>query len=325
MLAGTGTGRKRILPGLRASELCRVTVLHGRDRGRLEEVRRTDRGVRLTTDRAEFAQLADLYDLVYIGSPPFLHLADITLAAGLGKPILCEKPLVTSTEQLAAVVDVVQASAVPFMLAHQVRHQPAVAQIKRLISSNALGSVCAAHLQWMFIMSLTAPNAVWKRDPSLAGTSAVFDSGVHAVDLAVHLFGTPRRVCATGHRRLAGEVIDSVTTILDYEAFAATITTSQAGSPDANGLTITCADGVIAAPALLGERSTQTLHMTYQGDTRQHQYPPVNLYRAEVENFCRQLTDGPIVGTTLADAVAASRIMFAIEESMASGQTALVE
>lgn len=38
-----------------------------------------------------------------------------------------------------------------------------------------------------------------------------------------------------------------------------------------------------------------------------------------------QLAGGSIVGTTLADAVAASRIMFAIEESMASGQTELVE
>jgi len=319
MLAGTGTGRKRILPALRGSDLCRVTVVQGRDPDRLAEVRRTDAGVRLTTSRREFAGLSQLYDVVYIGSPPFRHPDDVAFATGLGKPVICEKPLATNHHQVQAIARTVQAAGVPFTVAHQLRHQQATVDIERIVRDGTLGPVCGSHLQWAFQMDVTAPNAAWKLNPDLAGSSSMFDSGVHAVDLAILLFGTPRAVNAFGHRRRSGDVVDSVTAMLDYGTFGVTVAASTTASTHANDLVVTCSDGVLYAPSMLGENSTPTLHIRRRDDAERRDYASTNLYQAEVENFCRLLAGGPAVGTTLADAVAASNVLFAIEEAVASG------
>lgn len=321
MLGGTGTGRKRILPAVRDSPLCQVTAVYGRDPARLGEIRRSDAAIRLTTDPAKFAGLHDHFDVVYIGSPPFLRRPHIALATRLGKPILCEKPLATTRDQLAEVLATVAVAGVPFALAHHLRHQPAVAEIKELIDGRALGVVRDAHLQWDFLMDLEAPNAAWKLKPSLAGSSSMYDSGVHAIDLAVLLFGSPRAVSAVGQRRRTSELVDSVAATLDYGTHLVTVTTSQAASPDANDLVITGTDGAVRAPSLLGERPLRTLFLTRGQHRERRDYSATNLYQAMVEDFCRSLDGGATVGTTLPEAAASSEILFAIEAAVAAGRT----
>jgi hypothetical protein len=49
-------------------------------------------------------------------------------------------------------------------------------------------------------------------------------------------------------------------------------------------------------------------------------YEPVDLYRAEVESFCRSLEGHEMVGTSAAAAVLTSRVLFACEESLSSGR-----
>jgi predicted dehydrogenase len=321
MLAGTGTGRKRILPALRDSRLCRVTVVHGRDPERLSEIRRGDKAIRLVTDAAEFAELSDLFDMVYVGSPPFLRPRHIALAAKLGKPVLCEKPLATTPDQLADVLAAVTAADVPFAVAHHVRHQPAVADIKQIIDGGSLGAIRDAHLQWDFMMDLKGHNAAWKLQPSLAGSSSMYDSGVHALDLAVLLFGTPRAVCAIGQRRRTSEFMDSVAATLDYDTHTVTVTTSQAADSQANDLVVTGTEGVLRAPSLLSEKSLETLLIHRGQHHERRDYPATNLYRAMVEDFCRSIDGVPMVGTTIPHAVATSHILFAIEEAITTGRT----
>lgn len=321
MLAGTGTGRKRILPGLRDSRLCRVTVVQGRDPERLSEIRRDDKTIRLVTDTAEFAGLSDLFDLVYVGSPPFLRPPHIALAAKLGKPILCEKPLATTPDQLADVLAAVAAADVPFAVAHHVRHQPAMADIKQMIDGGSLGAIRDVHLQWDFMMDLKGPNAAWKLKPSLAGSSSMYDSGVHALDLAVLLFGTPRAVCAIGQRRRTSELMDSVAATLDYDTHTVTVTTSQAADSQANDLVVTGTEGVLRAPSLLSEKSLETLLIHRGQHHERREYRATNLYRAMVEDFCRSIEGAPMVGTTIPHAVATSHILFAIEQAISTGRT----
>jgi predicted dehydrogenase len=325
MLAGTGTGRKRIMPALRGSDRCRVTVVQGRDPARLNEIERSDAAVRLVADTGAFVARSELYDVVYIGSPPFLRSEHIAVAAKLAKPILSEKPLATTHTQLAEIQAMVTAAGVPLCVAHHVRHQPAVTEIKQLIDGGVLGSVRDVRLQWDFTMDLHGHNAAWKLQPALAGSSSMFDSGVHAVDLAVHLFGAPGRVSAVGQRRRTPEFMDSVTAILDYGTHAVTVATSQAADPHANDLVVTGSEGSLHAPSLLGEVSAAALLLTRGRHTEERRYPAVNLYRAMVHDFCGWLEGAPSAGTTMSDAVATSNVLFAIEAAIASGRTVQVD
>jgi predicted dehydrogenase len=319
ILSGTGTARKRTIPALLRSDLCRVTVVHGRS-DRLRQVAELDPAIRLASSEQEFADWRAHYDIIFIGSPPFLHLEHLRLAARLGMPVICEKPLVARRDQLEPALELVESSNLPFMVAHQLRHQPAVAYVAELLAARRLGAPVAASLQWCFMMDLQAPNARWKLDPAEGGSSAMFDCGIHAVDLAVLLFGAPDRVGAAGHHVRSPATHDTVVAWLDYTGFPVTIVASQSGSPRDNDLRITFPGSALRAPGLFGEQAVGAVELADGSGARQETFEPVDLYRAEVENFCRSLEGQPAPGTTAADAALASRILFAAEDALRTGR-----
>lgn len=315
LLGGTGTGRKRILPALRESTVCHVRVVHGRDPDRLAATVRSDPTVQVVSSEEEFAELADEMDVVYIGSPPFLRTRHVALAAGMGKPILCEKPLAITQADAEEIGRTVRDAGVFFRLAHQVRQQPALEDVRAAVSGAAWGPVRSAHLQWTFWMDRTAPNAVWKVQPELAGSSSMFDSGVHVVDVAVLLFGLPYSVFAVGHADVAA-VAETVTATLDYGEYAVTVVTSQRAAPSANDLRISFAQAGLSVAGFFGERAAPRLCIDAGGQSHRRDYTEVNLYRKMVEDLCAAAfagRDGP--GTSLADAEAVVRVLFALEES----------
>jgi predicted dehydrogenase len=321
ILSGTGTARKRTIPALQGSETCRVSVVHGRNGDRLKQVIDLDATIRLTSSEREFAELRDEYDVVYIASPPFLHRSHLMLATELGKPVICEKPLVARREDLAAVLELIETNAMQFMVAHHLRHQPAVTDMIKLLESRRLGAPVAANLQWCFTMDHQAPNAGWKLDPTLGGSNAMFDCGVHAIDLAVLFFGAPDRVGAVAHQVRSMDVLDSVTAVLDYGAFSVTVLASQSASSHGNDLRVTFERSMLRAEGLLREQSLRGIDIVRESGVERLTYEPVNLYRAEVEDFCRSLDIGSIaIGTSTADAALTLRILFAIEDALHAGR-----
>lgn len=319
ILSGTGTARKRTIPALLDSEICRVTVVHGRG-GRLCQIAELDPEIRLTSSEQEFADWRQHYDVIYIGSPPFLHLSHLRLAARLGMPVICEKPLVTQRQEVEPLLELIEESGIPFMVAHQIRHQPAVTDIAEILTARRFGAPVAASLQWCFMMDHQASNARWKLDPAQGGSNAMFDCGVHAVDLAVLLFGAPDRVGAVGRQVRSAATLDLVVALLDYSGFSVTVVASQSASSGNNDLRITFATSVLRAAGLLGEQAVRAVEIVGESGTRKLTYEPVNLYRAEVENFCRSLAGPVTAGTTAADAALSARILFAAEDALRTGR-----
>ncbi|ANN18892.1 hypothetical protein SD37_26895 [Amycolatopsis orientalis] len=318
ILSGTGTALKRTIPALRNSKVCQVSVVHGRDPGRLRLAGRHAPNARLVTSEEEFAENAPHYDIVYIGSPPFLHLAHIALAGRLGKPIICEKPLVSNPADLDTLLTPGTRPRVPFMLAHQVRHQAAVDHVRSLLRGGELGRPVAASLQWCFQLNHEASNAAWKLDPALGG-SALADCGVHGIDLALALFGRPDWVAATGHSIKSAATMDTTTLLMSCGGLPVTVVASQSGHPGANDLVITLSDGLIEARGMFGETAATSVVHTKGTSVVTRSFDLINLYRAEVEDYCAALSRGESAGTTLDEAVLAARVVFAAEESARTG------
>jgi predicted dehydrogenase len=246
-------------------------------------------------------------------------MSHLQLAAQLGMPIVCEKPLVAQRKQLTPTLKFIEDSGAPFMVAHHVRHQRAVTDIAEIVRSGRLGSPVAASLQWCFRMDFEARNARWKLDPYLGGSNVMFDSGVHAVDLAIFLFGAPHRVSAIGHHVRSVNTLDSVVALLHYPAFSVTICASQSASHEQNDLRITFGTSVVRAKGLLGETATRAVAVIGESGAKRLTYGPANLYRAEMESFCRSLGGATGVGATVVDAAVTARILFAVEDALWTG------
>lgn len=319
IISGTGTGQKRTLPALARSKVCQVSVVHGRDDGRLHEVEERYPHVLTATNLRDFAELADRYDIVYVASPPFLHAEHIGFAKDLDKPILCEKPLVASRSDMARVASVLGDETLPFAVAHQVRHQPILRDLHQMVRAQSHGSPRSVRMQWSFWLDHGKSSAQWKLDPSLGGPNALFDAGIHAVDLALFLFGQPTEISAFGHRHRSSRTDDTVLAILVYDNFSLQINASQSASSSANDLSIAFADTMVRLPGVLGELGGSEIEMLDDTGRDHLPYEPVDLYRATVEDFCERVAGGVSPGTTLPEAVTAMRILFAAERSISEG------
>ena len=95
IVSATGTGRKRTLPAMLASETCKVTAVHGRDEAKVRKLGKDFSLKHVYTDLG--SMIADgEFDIAVVCSPPFLHLSQLEMLLEAGVPTLCEKPLAFS-------------------------------------------------------------------------------------------------------------------------------------------------------------------------------------------------------------------------------------
>jgi hypothetical protein len=113
---------------------------------------------------------------------------------------------------------------------------------------------------------------------------------------------------------------DSVVAVLDYSSFTVTVVASQSASLWGNDVLITFPASVLRAGGMLSERATRTVEISSDSGTEQLTYEPANLYRAEVENFCR-LLDGHIsIGTSPTEAAVITRVLLDVEDAIRTGR-----
>lgn len=128
------------------------------------------------------------------------HLHLLEKALPTGKPVFCEKPLVTSTRDLALVKTLLAQYPTTLFCGYFLPFGAELGGAKKLIDSGALGRVTrfryrnahhAAYGRWF-----DNPDLAWFTNPDLAGGGAFMDMGTHAIHLARSIFGPVREVSA---------------------------------------------------------------------------------------------------------------------------------
>ena len=128
--------------------------------------------------------LFDACDAVVICSENKRHTEDVEAAASAEKSILCEKPIVTSSEERNRVFDAVEMKGVKFMTSFPCRYSPAFLRLKERLTNDEFGKVvgiCATNrgrCPWG-----------WFVQDELSGGGAMIDHTVHVADLLRVLLG----------------------------------------------------------------------------------------------------------------------------------------
>lgn len=317
--SATGTAQKRTIPALENSDKVNIIAVQSRDQNKLASL--TARWANLTA----YTSVEDMFknldvDIAYIASPPFLHKEQIYFAAKYGKPIICEKPLATTLSDAIQIKEIVDEAKVPFMLAHHIRHQPAIQKIKDILNNRILGEERISSFQWSFPVSMNAASSAWKFDIQNGLYHSFYDAGVHAIDLAIYFWGMPDYLYACGDKILEKDMYDTVTATLKYKNHTLILHASLAQSTVGNDLRIGCANGIIEAKSAFSENSIRKVSILQHNNEVTYDYGPLNLYGAEVENFCDNLENdiSSNVGTTLTESITAIYILEAIKKSLLS-------
>ena len=131
----------------------------------------------------------DLVDIVYVATPNFNHLKAALKCIEVGKSVLIEKPIATSSKDAELIADAARARGVFCMEAMWMRFTPGVVRAKALIDAGGIGEL--RHLS----ASLHYPQASSASDPLLSKAApSSLDLGVYPVSLAISLFGAPTAV-----------------------------------------------------------------------------------------------------------------------------------
>lgn len=149
---------------------------------------------------ADFAELlADaMVNVVHICTPNHLHFAMASAAMRAGKHVVCEKPLVLTTQESRELVHIQQQTGRAFAVCFNQRYYPLCHEARARVLSGQIGQVRMVHGQflqdWLFSPRVWS----WRLDPSVGGVlRTVADIGSHWLDLVEWLTGLRvTEVCA---------------------------------------------------------------------------------------------------------------------------------
>ena len=201
---------RRVIPAIQAEPRSRLYGLVTRDPAKAA---RYNARVWATLDEA----LADrAVDVVYVGTPVFLHAPQTIQALGAGRHVMCEKPMAMNVAEARVMVQAAEKSGKLFGVAYYRRAYPKVVRAKQLLESGIIGKPVLAELTCHMWFDGEGSRS-WLVDPAKAGGGPLHDIASHRIDVLNFLFGQPLR--ATGQLSNVVHhyaVEDNATVMIEY-------------------------------------------------------------------------------------------------------------
>jgi predicted dehydrogenase len=195
---GLGQASSQIIAELRqAKNFPWVLAAAADPRAHATEAFRQEFGGQVYRDAEDLCREADV-DVVYIATPPWMHLEHALAAARYGKHIVCEKPMALTVEDCREMAEAAKRHGVLLLAGHTHSFDAPVQKIHELVAKSAYGPLRMLN-SWNFNEFNHRP-----RLPSelAANHGPVLNQGPHQVDVV---------------RQIGGGLVKSVraTTILD--------------------------------------------------------------------------------------------------------------
>ena len=135
-------------------------------------------------------------DAIYIATPPDSHKEYALMVADAGKPCCIEKPLAPSHADCCAIVDAFTKENIPLFVSYYRRSLPRFEKVKRLLESDAIGSV--RHISWQLQKAINtwdkSGDYNWRTDKAIARGGYFDDLASHGLDLFAFYFGDYEKV-----------------------------------------------------------------------------------------------------------------------------------
>jgi predicted dehydrogenase len=284
--------------------------------------------------------LASEIDAVYIATPAHLHYEQVLRCARAGRHVLCEKPLGMTVAEaegmLAACKEAGVELGTAFMMRFHSQHRAAL----DLVREGRLGKPVYARAQ----LSCWYPpiEGAWRQDPATGGGGSLIDMGGHCIDLLELFLGAVVKVaCFTNNTVHPYAAEDSAVAMLSFAGGALATVDAFFCIPDEaseNVVELFGSRGSILAKGTIGQasrgRMVAHLQEAQGGYDAQQARPsaggveispePVNMYRAEIEEFSQALLDGRPSTLTGEAGLRSQKILTACYESAKTGRTCSV-
>jgi predicted dehydrogenase len=187
---------------------------------------------------------SETLDFVDICTPPSSHAALISQVLGADLHVLCEKPLVTRTDDARLIAAAARRTTRVVHTVHNWLKAPVCRRISELIDAGAIGDTRS--VRWRTVRTRPAValgedgSANWRLDPVIAGGGILLDHGWHALYCIARWAGAPRGIAAVleNRRFRVSPIEDTATLTLDLMAGTGDIFLTWAGEERSNCIEI---------------------------------------------------------------------------------------
>jgi predicted dehydrogenase len=346
-IIGVGFGGQVHVPAFR-SEGWDVAAICSRSRDKAEKAAAEAKIADAYTDPMELIRRDDL-DALSIITPPGAHHALALAALQSGKHVLCEKPFALNAAQAREMLDAAEKSRRTAMIAHEFRHTPQRAYIKRLLADGYIGAfrLCTVEL---FLDRYVTPQPrpfTWMARKADGG-GLLGALGSHYIDGLRYWFGEVASVSGRlatlrpdlvdlGGKKVEAETDDTFSFTLTFRnGGTATMIASFATTPTRgvkiavmgdNGTLIAeqpgpnpLEDGIVVASrdgSPLQALTTPPEYTPFK-DPRDHR---LMAFRLLVRDFSRGVEEGTSPAPSFVDGLRCQEVLDAVAESSASGRT----
>ena len=252
-------------------------------------------------------------DVVYVATPNTMHKGNTLICLNGGKAVLCEKPFCINSSEAAEMVESAREKGVFLMEAMWTLCFPAMAKVREIINSGAIGEVRQVHSNFSF-------RCEWEPDglllnPELGGGS-LLDVGVYNIALAQMVYQRePTRISSMAHLGETG-VDEQSSVILGYDNGALAVLTSAIRTESKQEAAIYGTDGYIKIPHAFW-KPERIIVKTSQDEERECKFEGAgNGYNYEAAEVMRCLRNGCLESRILPldTSVAIMRTMDTIRE-----------
>jgi len=164
----------------------------------------------------------DKLDVVSVALPNYLHAPIAIKALQAGKHVMCEKPMAMNAQEGRRIALAARASGKKFMMHFNTRFSAEAQALKEYADAGILGTVYYARTVWNRRRGVPGLGG-WFTTRSMSGGGPLIDLGVHRLDFALWLMGSPAAVTVSGfaHDQLARNIAARSGKTMDVEDFAA--------------------------------------------------------------------------------------------------------
>jgi predicted dehydrogenase len=250
-------------------------------------------------------------DFVDVCTPPSSHAPLITAALERGLHVLCEKPLVHSPDDLAALRALAERTGRVLHTVHNWHHAPIVRRTTELVREGAVGSV--TRVVWHTLRTRPAvavgeEAGNWRVDPQIAGGGVLTDHGWHVFYVLQRWVGeAPRSVSARleTRRHTRWPVEDTATVRVGFERATAEILLTWAADERRNWAEVAGTAGTLEL-----QDDTLVLRKNGHGGERRWPCPPAlsgggyhpGWFGAVADQFVAEVTGAAPRGANLEEA-----------------------
>lgn len=197
-IIGTGVGIRTHLKGFRTLEDVEVVAISGSSYERSKEFAEANNIPRACASYKELCDMDDL-DLVCITTPNRFHYEMVNYALTKHRNIICEKPLSDNIGEVKSLINQSRKYDKICFVDHQLRFNPYIQKIKKLIDGGVLGKVYSVKLNQQG-SGFANMDAKWNWSfEGESGGGVRLAMASHFTDLIQYWFDSPKPISINGY------------------------------------------------------------------------------------------------------------------------------